>query len=56
MTGTIESLGSNPFVWAGFMQISREAAVSVRIHNTDYEERSRGLGHNSKRKSLWISE
>lgn len=42
MTGETESFFSDPLGYAGFMQSSEEAAVSVRMSGTDFGFLSEG--------------
>lgn len=52
--GRMESLGFDSFLQSVFLQLSRDAAVSMRMRSTDAERLFRKLGHIIKRKSLLV--
>lgn len=54
VTGTLESLGPDPFFQFGFVQLS-QAAAPMRIRSKDYEQLSRRLGNQIESNSLFVS-
>lgn len=54
MASSAESSIYDPTVVAGFVQLSREAAVSVRTRSRNCDKMSGMLGHDKKRNSLLV--
>lgn len=55
MAGRTESLGFSSFVYAGFAQLSKDAAVSAWLRSTDYDGFYRKLGRNNKNETCFLS-
>lgn len=55
LTSRTDSSPSNPFVKAGFVQVSLETSVLVWMRSEDSEGLPKRLGHNNVRNSIFSS-
>lgn len=55
VTGRVEASGIDPLVWAGFLQVSQEVAVSVQMLSSVAKIMSRRLGNIKKDHQLTSS-